>query len=177
MLCFSRSNSWATTSTLKPSPWRSPTQTDRRRNESAWRKERSRLLPSLANRHFPLISKETTSLSAPWGHLETKQVQWATGLYFQFPKTQMHTHTSNIGEQLTVEPMRRSCFLRKCASLLGQDQHEHILYIKTHGRRIFCCNAEMWQVFLTHTHAVLGMYLVPWGEKHWRFLILVTCQI
>lgn len=132
MLCFYRSNSWATTSILKPSPWKSPTQTDRRRNESAWQKRRSRLLPSSAFRHFTLISGETTSL-----FLIHEDIASAMGYgpFFPVPKNSdayIHTHTHRIGEQLTVEPMRCSCFLRKSASLLGQEQRKHILYTKTH---------------------------------------------
>lgn len=83
-----------------------------------------------------------------------------------------HTHTSIFGEQLMVEQMRRSCFLRKCASLLGQEQRKHRVYIKTHM-----------DVQYSAVMQRCGRYFTPGnvshasGEKHLRFIILITFQI
>lgn len=73
-MCFfsvSRYNSSAITLKFWPSPWRSPTVTDRRRSESAWRERRSRLIASFSlTRHshhcgnrtpFPSVREDTSS--------------------------------------------------------------------------------------------------------------------
>lgn len=148
MLRFSRSNSWATTSTLKPSPWKSPTQTDRRRrNESAWQKRRFRLLPSSAYRHFTLISRETTS---PLLIHEDIASAMGYGPLFPIPKnSDAHTHfqywwTANSWTNEAQLFPTEMCFIVRTGATQAHTVHKN-----THGRTIFCCNAEMRQVFHT----------------------------
>lgn len=84
---IARYNSSAATSKSSPSPWRSPTVTDRRRNESAWEEQRFRLLPSyLLTRHSHHCGNRTPS--PPF--MRTLQAEWTVALYSTVSK---HTHT------------------------------------------------------------------------------------
>ena len=157
--------------------------TDRRRNESAWKKRRFRLLPSSAYRHFTLITTETASPPPP--SMRTLQVEWTMALFSTAPppKKNTHSHTQHTHSHTysrpvklwclrweagpgalasvtwwladLVEPMRCNCFLRKCASVMRTGAYEDT-HTHTHKHTLFCFHADhlyQWLVSQTHTHA------------------------
>lgn len=168
-MCF-RYNSSAATSTSWPSPWKSPTRTDKRRNESVWKQQRCRLLPSSAHRHFILNSTETVSPS-PSIHEDPASGTGHGPSFFQSINTHTHNHRATIvtpamggprgsgfrhcGMADLVEPMRFDCFLRKCASVMRTGAMQAHVNKQTNAHTQTCItllSCGPWQVFQTHKH-------------------------
>lgn len=163
---FSRSNSSATTLTSRPSPWKSPMQTDRRRNESAWQKRRSRP-PSLAYRHFTLISRETTSSLLIHEDIASAMIY---GPFSPVPKnTDAYTHTwsgrwllrwAGPTQELWLPLLENSGKLNHWGTVVSYgnvlpfwDRSNANTYCIIKHTRTYniLLKHRMWQVFLSHT--------------------------
>ena len=184
-----RYNSSAATSTSSPSRLKSPTVTDRRRNESAWKKRRFRLLPSSAFRHFTFITTETAS--PPPSSLRTLQ----SGPWPFFPLSppkNTHSHTTHSLSRTHIPDQSNSgvCDGRRAQGLwlpsLGDwltwlsqwgaivsygnvlqswEQEPSNTHTRTHKHTLFCFRADhlyQWLVSQTHTHTHTRSHIVLW---------------
>lgn len=158
-----RYNSSAATSTSSPSPLKSPTVTDRRRNESAWKKRRFRLLPSSAYRHFTFITTETASPPPPPPSLRTLQVEQTMALFSTVPPKNTHSHTTHSLSHTHIPDQSNSgvCDGRRAQGLWLPSLGDWLTWLSQWGAIVSYGNVlQSWEQEPSNTHTQTHIILL-----------------